>query len=217
MPKIDEGLAAILRRYDADPKTDVWDCHGTWVVYHRALERIAAKASIRFDPPTIIEASSASGIATVMVVGHMGEESAWSIGEASPKNNKNAYPWAMAEKRAKDRVILKLAGLSGYVYSEEEADDFKESQPKTKPAEKTGNPPGITAFRAQQREFIREIHSCEDYDQYVAFVNTPDSQAFLKRAQNEFPNDWAGDGGDIKGLKQEMTEFVAKLKQKEAA
>ena len=33
----------------------------------------------------------------------------------------------MAEKRAKDRVILKLAGLHGYVYSEDEAEDFKES------------------------------------------------------------------------------------------
>lgn len=37
-----------------------------------------------------------------------------------------AYPFAMAEKRAKDRVILKLAGLHG-LYSEDEADEFKES------------------------------------------------------------------------------------------
>ena len=34
----------------------------------------------------------------------------------------------MAEKRAKDRVILKLAGIHGDAYSEEEADDFKESE-----------------------------------------------------------------------------------------
>ena len=32
----------------------------------------------------------------------------------------------MAEKRAKDRVILKLVGLHGDVYSEEEADEFQE-------------------------------------------------------------------------------------------
>jgi transcription initiation factor IIF auxiliary subunit len=38
----------------------------------------------------------------------------------------------MAEKRAKDRVILKLVGLHGDVYSEEEADDFKDTQKKTK-------------------------------------------------------------------------------------
>jgi hypothetical protein len=41
----------------------------------------------------------------------------------------------MAEKRAKDRVILKLIGLSGDAYSEEEADDFKNSNP-AKPANK---------------------------------------------------------------------------------
>src|SRR3954451_5869163 len=33
----------------------------------------------------------------------------------------------MAEKRAKDRVILKLVGLHGLLYSEEEADEFKSS------------------------------------------------------------------------------------------
>ena len=50
--------------------------------------------------------------------------------QMAPKNCTNDYPVAMAEKRAKDRVILKLAGLSGHVYSEEEADEFKESAPK---------------------------------------------------------------------------------------
>ena len=36
----------------------------------------------------------------------------------------------MAEKRAKDRVILKLVGLHGYVYSEDESDEFQESRPE---------------------------------------------------------------------------------------
>ena len=35
----------------------------------------------------------------------------------------------MAEKRAKDRVILKLIGVAGFVYSEDEADAFKEERP----------------------------------------------------------------------------------------
>ena len=65
-----------------------------------------------------------------MVVGRMGERSEWSIGEAASYNNKNSYPFAMAEKRAKDRVILKLVGLHGDVYSEDEADAFKESRPE---------------------------------------------------------------------------------------
>lgn len=124
--KVDPLLVEILKRYDADPKQALWDCHGVLVIYHKHLERIAAKAGIWFDPPQIIEAKSAEKIVAICVVGHMGDErTEWSIGEAAPANNKNGYPYAMAEKRAKDRVILKLVGLAGFIYSEEEADDFK--------------------------------------------------------------------------------------------
>ncbi len=52
------------------------------------------------------------------------------FGEAAPMNNSNGYPVAMAEKRAKDRVILKLVGLHGDVYSEDEADEFKDAKPQ---------------------------------------------------------------------------------------
>lgn len=123
--KVDPVLVEILKRYDMAPKDALWDCHGTLVIYHRYLERIAAKAGITYDPPQIIEAKSAEKIVAICVVGRMDGRSEWSIGEASPGNNKNSYPYAMAEKRAKDRVILKLVGLAGFVYSEDEADDFK--------------------------------------------------------------------------------------------
>ena len=44
----------------------------------------------------------------------------------TPKNNKNAYPVAMAEKRAMSRIVLKLAGFyeNGF-FGEDESDDFK--------------------------------------------------------------------------------------------
>ena len=121
---LDPEIAAILTKYGLG-KDAIWDCHGTWVMYHWAVERAAAKAGIKFDQPFIVEAHSVEGVAAVCVSGRLGEQVIWSIGEASPKNNKNAYPWAMAEKRGIDRVALKLLGLSGQVYSEEEADDFK--------------------------------------------------------------------------------------------
>jgi hypothetical protein len=84
-------------------------------------------------PPTIIEGSTADKTVVVMVGGTMptpDNESSryeWSFGEASPANNKNAYPWAMAEKRGKDRVILKFLAAHGDVYSEEEAEDFRKA------------------------------------------------------------------------------------------
>lgn len=135
MAKIDASLHEILAKWHDDPNKAVWDCHGTWVAYHKALESIAARAGITFDPPQIIEADGARRVAAICVVGHMESDqygrTEWSIGEASPENYKiksekmPAYPWAMAEKRAKDRVILKLLGLHGQIYSEEESDDFK--------------------------------------------------------------------------------------------
>ena len=133
MAKIDKLISDILKSYKVDPREACWDCHGTWVIYHRYLERIADKAGITFDTPQFVHTDVKAKEAVLLVTGHMGDKSAWSIGEATNYNNKNPYPFAMAEKRGKDRVILKLAGLSGHVYSEEEADDFKDRVPNPPP------------------------------------------------------------------------------------
>jgi hypothetical protein len=126
MPRaLDPAISKILSEYGETPKDACWDCHGTWVVYHKAIERMAARAKIVFAAPQVIEARSAEKTAVICVTGTMADRSEWSFGEASPANNKNAYPYAMAEKRAKDRVVLKLLGLHGLAYSEDESDDFK--------------------------------------------------------------------------------------------
>jgi hypothetical protein len=95
-----------------------------WIALHKFLERVAASAGIGFNMPTVLNCTENEVAVCVEGYDKNGNE-AWSIGEASPKNCKNEYRWAMAEKRAKDRVILKLLGIAGYVYSEEEADEFK--------------------------------------------------------------------------------------------
>jgi hypothetical protein len=128
MPKIDQRLVDLLKQYGED-NTSVWDCHGTWVAYHSAVERMAARAGILFDKPDMIVNDFTAKTVVVCVGATKGDLREWSFGECSPANNKNAYPYAMAEKRAKDRVALKLLGMSGLVYSEEEADDFKASKP----------------------------------------------------------------------------------------
>lgn len=59
------------------------------------------------------------------------EQGLYEVGEASPDNCKNAYPYAMAYKRLFDRVVLKLSRLAySGVYSEAEADEFREPQTK---------------------------------------------------------------------------------------
>ena len=122
-------------------QNDVWAVQGTPVVKHKALERLAAALKIRFHAPTVLRAEKDEAV--ILVTGDFAPSSPlpegatyigpseWSIGEALVNVNYRvtgkmaAYVYAMAEKRAKDRVILKLAGLQG-VYSEEEADDFKQ-------------------------------------------------------------------------------------------
>lgn len=108
-------------------KDEIWEVHGsTWVVKHKALERVAGEVGIVWDRPAMIEHDAANKIAVICVFGKLKDRAEWSIGEASPANNKNAYCYAMAEKRGKDRVILKLLDGHGSLYSESEADEFSE-------------------------------------------------------------------------------------------
>jgi hypothetical protein len=135
-----------LKEVGLEPKKSSWDCQGKTIVSHKALETIATHLKIGFGQPEIIESRPLDRIVVIVVAGSIPIEdgkyrSEWSFGEASPDNIQtgthkygdkagqpkyNAYPYAMAEKRAKDRVILKLLGLHGEVYSEEEAVDFKQ-------------------------------------------------------------------------------------------
>ena len=112
---------------------DIWDCHGTWVILHRSCESIATQLGIQFNEPKVLFANEKD--IAILVTGNLGKESEWSIGEAAPANNKNSYPWAMAEKRAKDRVILKLAKLSEHgFHSDIETDDPKMMQDESEEA-----------------------------------------------------------------------------------
>ena len=143
-----------------------------WIALHKFLERVAQRMGIVFDEPKVMNCTD--GEVALYVNGTNGTQSAWSIGEASPKNCTNAYRWAMAEKRAKDRVILKLLGIAGDMYSEEEADEFKEKTPAQKAAEtKAQN-------KANKEEAMQKYEKCIDY-----FKNTPEpSQDALNRAEN---------------------------------
>ena len=134
MSDIPENVKAICKEIELSSSEACWELpqrKGTWIMKHKSLEKIAAFKGVKFDLPEYVETSAEKKICVLMVQGHLGDKTEWSIGEATAYNNKNSYPFAMAEKRAKDRVILKLVGLHGDVYSEEEADDFKDTQKKT--------------------------------------------------------------------------------------
>lgn len=195
MPKqIDPKISEVLKKYGADPATACWDCHGTWVIYHKVLEQVAAKVGIGFEPPVVIEADTEKKLAVIAVTGHTGEQSEWSIGEAAPYNNKNSYPWAMAEKRAKDRVILKLIGLHGLAYSEDEADDFKASRPNMGPRDDMAEPakPGISKIRTEVSDAVSEFHACGDGDTLLALINSAPMKKLAFRVACDYPSEWVG-------------------------
>lgn len=191
---------------------EIWQVHGSaWVVKHKALERVAAQKGIVFDRPAMLETNSADGIVALVVFGKLGDRSEWSIGEASPKNCKNSYYYAMAEKRGKDRVILKLLDNHGGLYSEAEADEFEQRQNPhvTRPEDvfepierdQHGNPidniphvePGPELTVAQQRPVFaalqKEAQETTNSKQLLAWMNdegTLDRIASLKSDWQEF-------------------------------
>lgn len=112
----------MLNEVGMTQKQAMWNCHGTWVMYHKSLEKLAAYKKLKFEKPELIHQDLTKKEVVLLVTGHRDNVSEWSYGEATPSNNKNAYPFAMAEKRAKDRVILKLLGFHGDVYSDAEID-----------------------------------------------------------------------------------------------
>ncbi len=109
-------------------KDDFWELKrgnkSIWIITHDACEKIAAKENIQFGAPTIYRDSNKD----VAIVGDAkrGNKIIWSTGEASPNNCKAPYPFAMAEKRLKDRLVLKLINAYEYgIYSNSESDNFK--------------------------------------------------------------------------------------------
>ena len=98
-----------------------------WIITHDACQKIASQEGITYAPPQII--NSERDFVRIVVTGKKGDVVMWKTGEADNKNCKNLYYFAMAEKRAKDRVCLALINAYEYgIYSDVEADDFKKPQ-----------------------------------------------------------------------------------------
>ena len=80
MNTADQQIADILVKYGEPITGNIWRVQGQAVIYHKALERIAAQAGIAFGPPTILRAERDEAV--IVVTGSMGERTEWSIGEA---------------------------------------------------------------------------------------------------------------------------------------
>jgi hypothetical protein len=160
-------------------RDDVWEVRpGTPVVKHAPLERLAAAIGVEWGPHQILRAEREEAV--IIVTGKIRDgEPEWSIGEACIGQNYKvsgkmaAYPYAMAEKRGKDRVILKLAGLHG-AYSEEEADDFKQGAPEV--SNEVSPPMGTPPTRDSRSVYV------ENSLKLIEQIQTPEAvSAWLDR------------------------------------
>lgn len=205
MPGLSKQIADFMERYGVDAD-EIWEVRagGAWAIKHAALERVAAEKNITFSQPTIIEYDGATKNVAMVVTGKMGERTEWSIGEASPSNYRTtekmaAYPYAIAEKRAKDRVILKLLNSHGALYSEAEADEFNGSNGER----------GATLPKKDAREIYsklqREIKESTSREQLHLWGEANKDRIAV------LPEDWK----DI--LRLQYEEMLADLRQREAA
>ena len=86
-----------------------------------------------------------TGAVSLIITGYKSDNpdyKIWTYGEADASNCTSTYYGAMAEKRGKDRIILKLINAYEYgIYSDVEADDFgkREKSPTAPQLEKLDN------------------------------------------------------------------------------
>src|SRR5215207_8003824 len=178
MTNTDAQLATILDRYGEPADGNVWQVEGQAFIHHKTLERIAGKARITFDPPTILRAERDEAV--LLGVGRMGERVEWSIGEALVVVNYHipepdaAYVYAMAEKRGKDRVILKLIELPDVVSSEEpHAVESPPSSPNENTPAELDLEPGLVG------ELKRKLDGAKTVDAVIALMRDSATQQSL--------------------------------------
>ena len=145
MPKIATDIKELLQKHKLK-KEDVWDCHGTWVLYHKSIERIQLKEKIVIVDLNLEFIDLALSACVVKCTAVKDGIKVITFGECTPKNNRNSYPVAMAEKRAIDRAVLKLTGMHGDFYSEDEMNVQQNSPNKIPVKNVVGNNAGANGL-----------------------------------------------------------------------
>ena len=121
--KIDPIVKEILEELKFNPSECLWEKHGATCMKHRYIEIAGQEKGVVIENLDEVEKNSAEGVVAIKCTASLGKAKVITYGEATPKNNKNGYPYAMAEKRAVDRAILKLIGIHGFVYSDDEVNE----------------------------------------------------------------------------------------------
>ena len=87
----DEIAKHLVDKYEFLDKKDFWDCHGTPIIKHYALLKVALYESITFGKPEVLDIDLKNRICAIGITG---------------------------TKKDKDRVAIKLLGFYGKIYSD---------------------------------------------------------------------------------------------------
>lgn len=134
--KVDPIVKNILNELKFNPDDCLWNKHNAVCMKHKYIEIAGQNKGVIIESLDEIEKNSKEGVVAIKCTASLNGNRVITYGEATPKNNTNAYPYAMAEKRAIDRAVLKLIGIHGFVYSEDEVDNNFENLPVNKPITK---------------------------------------------------------------------------------
>jgi hypothetical protein len=124
-----QKLNALYKKYNLT--TDDYFKHKFYTIITRSgIDKIQAQARIEIEYK--LQYNSADNKCVIIqAFAQMGDVKIQTFGESSPSNTSNAYPVAMAEKRAMSRAVLKLTGFYELqVFSEDEADEFRKGGAK---------------------------------------------------------------------------------------
>ena len=186
--KIDPIVKEILEELKFNPSECLWEKHGATCMKHRYIEIAGQEKGVVIESLDEVEKNSAEGVVAIKCTASLGKAKVITYGEATPKNNKNGYPYAMAEKRAIDRAILKLIGIHGFVYSDDEVDDkfenveIKKTETKEKPKKKIDDlyittaldkiknnkeKKDSTVLRSEMENLKTEIHQSMGWDAFT--------------------------------------------------
>ena len=182
------NIKELSKKYNLT-KEDYWQESRSkkWIISHDACEKIADMEGIIFGPPQVL--NSEQNFVRMVISAKKGEVLMWSIGEADTKNCKNLYFGAMAEKRGKDRVILKLINAYEYgIYSDVEADNFQKPAEEFYTEEQTAEFSKLIeheCFKGKKKAVKDELRKSTSKPHYQKVLN------MMKQRIEEFENEQA--------------------------
>ena len=147
MKEMPDNIKGIAKKYGLNQEVDFWTIGNKWIITHDAVSKIAETEHIQFDEPKVEilhDTEAFYGVAMwgkgrVVRVDEEGNDftkEVWTTADATRENvrGKGGYYFNMCEKRWQDRLVLKLLNLYEQgIYSDSEADDFKQGAYKQQP------------------------------------------------------------------------------------